>query len=226
VKKAAAPLVGYRVWNVRNRRLESVSSVGWYGVWNGAVAEAYCFNTAGMAPPHDAPVKRCRCGIYAVDSMRTALGMYPNTLRSGVLGQRDGCVVGAVQLWGSGDRAVVVGEISDRWGLQYRAPFARVIALAADEYGLAASVGESLGIPVVPPQTIEWYAREHGEQLRPRVRCTKRQWIALGVRVVAVALARLSWRFACWAAPRVGAAGVRGAVAIRGEIRRRGLGQV
>jgi hypothetical protein len=75
VKRITAPLVGYRVWNVRNGRLERVSSVGWYATWDGGqVAEAYCFNTAGMAPPHEAPSRKCRCGICAVDSLRTAVG--------------------------------------------------------------------------------------------------------------------------------------------------------
>ena len=200
--RVTAPLVAYRVWNVQGGRLESVTNVGWYGVWNGSVAEAYCFSSS-LGPPHEAPAKRCRCGIYAVDSLRTALSLFPNTLRSGVGPRDSGSVVGAVQLWGAPARPVVVGEVSDRWGLQYRAPFARVIALAADEQGLSARVGETLGVPVVPPQTLEWYAREYGEQLHPRVQRTNGQWAAFGMKVAAMALARLAWRLARWAAPRV-----------------------
>jgi hypothetical protein len=73
-------------------------------------------------------------------------------------------VVGAVQLWGASGRPVIVSERADGRGLQFRAPYARVVALAASRQ--AWEVGARLGLPVVRPQGLEVYAREFGEQLR------------------------------------------------------------
>ena len=73
--------------------------------------------------------------------------------------------MGAVQLWGERGRPVIVGELRDGRGLQYRAAFGRVVALADSR--LARRIAPGLGVPVVPAETLELYAREFGDQLRP-----------------------------------------------------------
>jgi len=73
-------------------------------------------------------------------------------------------VVGAVQLWGAPGRPVIVGELRrdrrGRSGLQYRAPYARIVALARSPH--AERAGRALGVPVVDPAYLEAFAREVG----------------------------------------------------------------
>jgi hypothetical protein len=73
-------------------------------------------------------------------------------------------VWGAVQLWGSPDCPVIVGELADGAGFQYRARYGRVIALASSPP--ARKAAPRLGVPVVPAEWLELYACEFGTILR------------------------------------------------------------
>jgi hypothetical protein len=163
------------------------------------VVEARCAHPGHLA--HQAPAVRCSCGIYALDSLAT-VHRAVRWFRQRHWGLRGAVVFGAVQLWGGPGRPVVVGELAGRPGLQYRAPYARMVALA--DSGRAAKVGEQLGIPVVRAEGLELYAREFGEQLHPPP--------ASGVTILAGRAARLgarlAWAGARWAAPLL-LAGVR-----------------
>jgi hypothetical protein len=221
-----SPLVGFRVWVVDGAG--GLRSLTAGAEWPGPhPLEARCLM-------HAAPARDCRCGLYAVDSVRTAercVGVRDFTASWGawlrtaclVVGtvfcaavavalawtiagalqpaptlehilkvllaivvtpfglvllvvalwwlvqewrtppQTGGRVLGAVQLWGERGRPVMVGELMDGRGLQYRAPYGRVVALADGR--LARKIAPRLGVPLVAARALELYAREFGDQL-------------------------------------------------------------
>jgi hypothetical protein len=187
------PVVGYRAWLVSwtanpCRLLATCWAYAWEPL---GVIEARCLFTAPprrpsawaegilaragrSTEPHEAPASHCKCGLYAYDSLSSAheyarSERWPNLWQPG---PDNLIVLGAVVLWGAPGRPVRVGELAAGCpdGLRYRAPFARVLALMGPEHSgdIAHQVGEELGLPVVPERWLEPYAREHGEQLRPR----------------------------------------------------------
>lgn len=163
VQRTSRPIVGYRCWVAHRGRLRAA---GWDDYWSSGVLEARC----GEDHPHQAPDRDCTCGIYVCDSQETALrySRWRHRWRPWLRGEK--LVFGAVQLWGGPGRPVIVGELyrdrRGRSGLQYRAPYARIIALADGPH--ARRAGKALGVPVVHPDYLEAFAREvGGEQLRP-----------------------------------------------------------
>jgi len=157
------PLVGYRCWVAERGRLRSATSSEY---WPGGILEARC----GENEPHAAPEITCRCGIHVCDSHQTALRYRDDRRRWRPWLRAETVVVGAVQVWGGPGRPVIVGELQPdrrgRTGLQYRAPYARIVALAKSPQ--AEQAGRTLGVPVVEEQYLEAYAREvGGVQLRP-----------------------------------------------------------
>ncbi len=87
----------------------------------------------GDGQPHLAPEATCRCGIHVCYSHETALRYHVGELRRDRRG---------------------------RSGLQYRAPYARIVALARSPH--AERAGRALGVPVVDPAYLEAFAREVG----------------------------------------------------------------
>ena len=162
---AQGPIVGYRCWVADRGRLRSATSNEY---WPGGILEARC----GENEPHAAPEITCRCGIYVCDSHQTALRYQNERRRWRPWLRSQEVVVGAVQLWGGPGRPVIVGELEPdrqgRTGLQYRAPYARIVALARSPQAEVAA--RRLGVPVVSAEYLEAYAREvGGGQLRPPV---------------------------------------------------------
>lgn len=155
------PLVGFRAWRITRRGLRCLTSDD---VWPlPGVVDARCGTPTGGLVPHQAPVAGCHCGAYAVDSVATLRRYLAWHRGLSPLRRRD-VVIGAVQLWGAPGRPVVVGELRGRPGLQFRAPHARVLALAA--HPRLGQLGE-LAVPVVPAEGLEVLAREiGGVQLR------------------------------------------------------------
>jgi hypothetical protein len=157
------PLVGYRCWVAERGRLRCATSDE---LWPGGIFEARCGDDA----PHAAPEITCQCGIFGCDSHQTALRYRDHRRRWRPWLRAQPVVVGAVQLWGGPGRPVIVGELRPdrrgRTGLQYRAPYARIVALARSPH--AERAGRALGVPVVESQYLEAFAREMGGvQLRP-----------------------------------------------------------
>ncbi len=160
---AKGPIVGYRCWVVERGRLRCATSNEY---WPGGILEARC----GENEPHAAPEITCRCGIHGCDSHETALRYREQRHRWRPWLRAENVVVGAVQMWGGPGRPVIVGELyrdrRGRSGLQYRAPYARIVALAKSPQ--AERAARTLGVPVVEPQYLEAFAREvGGVQLRP-----------------------------------------------------------
>jgi hypothetical protein len=200
-QQTTAPLVGYRMWIVSGGRLKSsVPGAEWPGA---NVIQAQC----RLQRSHVAPAPGCTCGIYAFDSLATA-GRFAARRRWSRPSPRDNIVLGAVQLWGGGPGLpVIAGRLRPDWrgrsGLQYRAPYARIVALA--ESGRADRVGRELGTPVVRADYLEHYVREwFGVQLhlpagQDRVSVRYQAWrfgCALAHRMLRVAV-RASLRL-CW----------------------------
>jgi hypothetical protein len=197
-----APIVGYRSWVADHGRLRSATSDDY---WAAGVNEARC----GDDEPHRAPELACCCGIHVCDSHATALRYVERRQRWRPWLWGDELVVGAVLLWGAPGRPVIVGELRPdrrgRTGLQYRAPYARILALA--DGPCAASAGHSLGVPVVRPDYLEAFAREvGGVQLRPpaaaaaapRPRPALRRRLGPLSLVALRGLGRLAWWLARW----------------------------
>jgi hypothetical protein len=188
------PLVGFRAWHVnRWRRPVRLLATTWDDVaWDSAgTTEARClFETppasslvawgrhvlgvpATTPARHEAPASNCGCGLYAYGSLSMARAyarscVWPYPWRPG---PDNLFVLGAVLLWGDGERRVQVGTVAEAEvppGVRYRAPFARVLALLGPERAddTAHEVGAALGLPVLPERGLEPYAREHGAQLR------------------------------------------------------------
>jgi hypothetical protein len=182
-QRTEAPIVGYRCWVADRGRLRSATSDD---VWPDGVLEARC----GDHGSHEAPDPSCGCGIHVCDSPRTVQRYLERRQRWRPWLWRDELVVGAVQLWGSRGRPVIVGEVRTDWrgrgGLQYRAPYARIIALA-DGPGRAAEIGRALGVPVVRDDYLESYAREHGVQLHPPTPAGEGGWPRHGIVALEVA---------------------------------------
>jgi hypothetical protein len=203
------PIVGYRCWVADRGRLRSATSNEY---WPGGILEARC----GEKEPHAAPEITCRCGIYVCDSHQTALRYQRQRYRWRPWLRTEEVVVGAVQLWGGPGRPVIVGELkpdrTGRTGLQYRAPYARIVALAKSPH--AEQAARTLGVPVVAAEYLEAYAREvGGGQLRPPLEGGAEKAPAAGPArgVVAVLADRsaatlrrelgpLSWQLLCTAA--------------------------
>jgi hypothetical protein len=185
-QRTEAPIVGYRCWVADRGRLRSATSDD---VWPDGVLEARC----GDHESHEAPDPTCSCGIHVCDSAQTVRRYLERRQRWRPWLWRDELVVGAVQLWGSRERPVIVGELRPDWrgraGLQYRAPYARIIALA-DGAGRAAEIGRALGVPVVRDDYLESYAREHGVQLPALTSVSEGAWRRVGV--VALEVARVA----------------------------------
>jgi hypothetical protein len=164
IERTSAPLVAFRAWRVTRRGRFNSLVAGEHWPASG-IAEAGCLQPAPGMVSHQAPVGGCRCGLYAVDSLATLRRYLRRHLRwrPRLL---DDVVIGAVQLWGGRGRPVIVGELRGRPGLQFRAPFGRVLALA--EGPRARRAGELLGVPVVAADLLEAVGREYGGvQLRP-----------------------------------------------------------
>jgi len=160
------PLTGYRWWVVKRRVLPwgwSIRASGSDTVWPSAQLEARCLDPTTR---HAAPSRSCRCGLYAVDSVATAerYRRSHHGWRARLAGEE--VVLGAVHLWSAPGRPVIVGELRGRPGFQFRAPFARIVALA--DSPAARRVGPELQVPVVRPDYLEAFAREMGgEELLP-----------------------------------------------------------
>ncbi len=189
------PLVGYRVWLAnRSSNPPQLLAMAWPVAWDTlGVNEARCLIELGAQWPHlplsawterllahgresarhEAPASHCGCGLYAYGSLSTALAYVrsqacPEPWRPGPYNL---LVVGAVLLWGRGERRVRIGDVigaGARAGLCYRVPYARVLALLGPDCrdDTAHKVGSALGLPVLPERGLEPYAREHGMQLR------------------------------------------------------------
>jgi hypothetical protein len=161
-------LVGFRVW--RFAEPGRLRSTGMEYFWEaGQVNVAACMAGAGIGGwhpvrerrlDHDAPGEQCQCGFYAYDSLGTAL-YHARTLLA-----YESVVAGAVLMWGE----VMVGRVRDtrkqlvQPGLRYRARFAKVLALRADELG--ERVAGATALQLVDERYLEAFARERGEQLR------------------------------------------------------------
>lgn len=162
--RTQGPVLAFRAWNVRRGRLWSTAAEQ---EWTTGVADAQCPIRHPRRMPHLAPAPGCRCGIQAVDSLATLdrAMRWLDWGRKLFAGNR---VTGAVLIWGSPGRPVIAGEL--RWGsgLQFRAPHARIVALADSR--LARRMGKRLGVPVVPRAGLEVFAREisGGTQLRAK----------------------------------------------------------
>jgi hypothetical protein len=160
---ARGPIVGYRCWVVERGRLRCATSKQY---WPGGILEARCDENE----PHAAPEITCRCGIHGCDSQATALRYRDHWRRWRPWLWTEEVVIGAVQMWGAPGRPVIVGELypdrHGRTGLQYRAPYARIVALAKTPR--AERIGQALAVPVVEKEYLEAFAREvGGVQLRP-----------------------------------------------------------
>jgi hypothetical protein len=188
------PLYGFRAWLAyRWTQGPRLMATTVDAAWDAAgVTEARClFETAAPSralqgwarhflgrpepaqPRHPAPAANCRCGLYAYDSLSTALA-YVGSARWATFPWRPGSnnlfVLGAVLLWGTPGRPVQVGDLADGAGpgLRFRAPYARVLALLdpGRPDDTAHELGAAFGLPVLPALGLELYAREHGARLR------------------------------------------------------------
>ncbi len=190
-------LVGYRVWlSGRWPEPPRLVAMAWPVAWDPiGVNEARCLTEVPAPRPHarlaawwtgsllahggrqrerhEAPASHCGCGLYAYGSLSTALAYVrsqacPEPWRPGPYNL---LVLGAVLLWGRGERRVRIDAVigaGARAGLRYRAPYARVLALLGTDHpdDTAHEVGAALGLPVLPERGLEPYARKHGVQLR------------------------------------------------------------
>lgn len=148
------PVVGYRGWRLgQDGRL---APLGWEGApaWQPGINQALCqaHLLSGRRSSHAAPDSRCRCGLYALRSVRThGLQLYRDaTIRPPV-------AVGAIAAWGAIE--------AHRTG--FRAQYACVLALAVHkkmtpyERATVERAGERYGVPVV-----QWRGPLETESLR------------------------------------------------------------
>lgn len=185
------PVVAFRVWYTCEHPATATltggsapaADPGLYSValgigWNPGVNEAVCrfrASTRDVAPlplgqtlhrPGElAPVERCACGMYSYGNLETARRY------------RDECheqmrallVLGAVRIWGK----TLIARVTDHSGsprgpgLRYRSQFAEVLAVVRESLE-GRRVADRMGVPAVAEAYLEPYARELGQQLRPR----------------------------------------------------------
>lgn len=154
--RTPAPVIGYRAFVARRRGLRSLA----FGLdyWPAEGREAFCAETGRGSMAHTAPAPGCSCGLYALSSIAGAR-RYAREFRRwrpSLLGRP---VLAAVLLWSAPGRPMIVGELADRPGLQYRAPYGRVLALA-DDGRHARRAAARLGLPVVRPDYLSALSAE------------------------------------------------------------------
>jgi hypothetical protein len=163
-------VVAYRVFRVRaGAKLTSATHAD---VWTADLHEATC----SLGQPHQAPHFGCHCGIHAFGSLATAERYSTRRWRLWP-GLSSSTVIGAVLLWSGPSRPIVGGELAassrvrtGRRPLQYRAPYAQLIALM-DDGETSRRVAGRLAVPALPKldaagrPAFERFVREHGTEL-------------------------------------------------------------
>lgn len=163
------PVLGFRVWRQLHDPLQIVGVI--FGIeWTAGAVTAEChaggISRAPVGQFHEAPLKRCSCGLHAHHELALAIkdmdtwgihyGLRPNT----------SLVLGAVIGWGR----VEVHE--DGW----RSQFAKPVALAREVLpqqrpNLAVPVLQTLAnlldVPLVAREHLEQTAGEFGERWHP-----------------------------------------------------------
>lgn len=179
-QRTEAPVIGYRWWRVTlfgNLRAAG-PSVRWPN--SSGVMEALCAHERH----HRAPAADCSCGIAACNDLETARRLLRHWHRWLPWTRLQRHVLGAVLVWGDTGRPVIVGEVRPdlygRAGLQFRAPFARIVALSGGRR--VARLARKLGVPIVRrADYLEAVAREisGGVQLKA-AHGSPRWWLRLG----------------------------------------------
>jgi hypothetical protein len=168
-QRADTPVGAYRVFRVHGGKLTSATHGD---EWTADLHEATC----GLGQGHQAPHFGCHCGIHAFGSLATAEAYSRRRWRLWP-GLSSSTVIGAVLLWSGPSRPIVGGELSSRSRvrtgrrpLQYRAPYAQLIALV-DDGETARRVAARLAVPAIPKldaagrPAFERFVREHGTEL-------------------------------------------------------------
>lgn len=144
-RKGPLPIVGYRVWHVRNGSLASP----WLPVlWNSRELHASCLMPG--ASQHVAPGPDCFCGVYALHELQAALKELA-----------PGFVIGSVVGTGS----VMVHEPG------FRAALATITALGFDSPEpdeLLRRIANRYAIPLHPLSKLTVIAEQHGQQITKR----------------------------------------------------------
>jgi hypothetical protein len=168
-QRTGEPVIGYRCY--RADGLGRLQSTTRGDLWTADVHEATC-----ELASHPAPGRGCECGIHALGSLATAR-RYAERRWLLWPGLTTSTVIGAVRLQSGPGRPILAGELAassgirgGRRSLQYRAPYAELLALL-DDGAAARRAGGRLGLPVLAERDaggrplFEAYAREHGVQL-------------------------------------------------------------
>lgn len=167
-------LLGYRLWfaedpgstedgSPRELKLRSINTYA--PDWTQGTVEAKCNGPVERFIKHaiqgPAPLATCSCGLYAYDSLETAivhLGQFSEGLRQHM-------VLGAALLWGR----VITERVADYVMLQgkgmlYRAQYGKCLVLRSED-PCAPRVAEKFGIPIVAEKYLKWKAAEFGLHL-------------------------------------------------------------
>lgn len=154
------PLVAYRAFLAEGGELYALSG---HRRWGAGVVTARC----DVGKDHSAPHRRCECGLYGVSSLALARRAMRRATRFHPW-KRGKVVYGVVRYWG-GDHDPVALDALRGGGVQVRAPFAQLAALARTE--LAVPLARRLGVPVVEEPYLGPWAREtlDGEVLSQQV---------------------------------------------------------
>lgn len=163
-------VVGFRAWAFQDWQLKS-TGVG--NFWEPGIQRASCHQRlwsggmgAGTAPhdPERAPDPACDCGIYGLARYAKADSHWPNNkLR----------VLGAIEAWSEGEGYESIPMCVHPTG--FRAPYARVVALAYEEDWPRArraairALAQDYEAQFVPMEHLEDAAREHGQFLPEEV---------------------------------------------------------
>lgn len=164
------PVLGYRVWRVRDGLLHPWCQ---HGPWQpGDPKPARCLSSGTM---HAAPATGCHCGFHALHSLDGKLGSYTardyalsgDGRHMGVLGRTRGWigwVAGAVVAWGK----------LEVHATSFRAEYAKPVAIIRGPHGrMCREIATRYSCALVPIEHVEKVAREFGqpvpESLRPAV---------------------------------------------------------
>lgn len=137
-----APLHAYRLWAVEevagSARLRSLY---WPCIWPvGAPFAAQCHSRSlrlWRKAPHETPVTKCTCGIYAVPA-----AVIPRLARDGAMPPDRSFVIGAVSLWGS------VVECERGWRAAFAYPDSLFVPWRCSSAEKTAVDLEAYGVPV------------------------------------------------------------------------------
>jgi hypothetical protein len=132
VPDAIEPATGYRVWQVIDNRLFSITHrVEWQP---GMPFEAFC------AKQHEVPDASCRCGVYAAASFNRLFDMgYTRSDGLFSVGEYDVSVAGQVSLWGG----IIPGNLG--WRAQFAYP--KKLLVPYSRYKIARALAERYNVP-------------------------------------------------------------------------------